>query len=66
MILTWCTEDTQHYIVDPATGACTKKTNLFYNGPSGRGSTPTRAVAFTDNISGANSTEWILSGVCDF
>ena len=57
-------EDTQQFSVNPATGACTKGTNLFFNG-RGRGSTPTRAVAFTNNILPSSSTnEYILTGVC--
>lgn len=53
--------------VNPATGACTKGTNLYFNGPSGRGSTPSRAVAFSNNIApSTQSDEYILSGVCSF
>lgn len=47
-------------VVDPSTGACTEGVNLFFNGPSGRGSTPSRAVAFS------SESEYILTGVSIF
>lgn len=57
-------EDTQNYRADPATGACTVDPTLFFNGPYGRGSTPSRAVAYTNNLlPTTSSTEYILTGV---
>lgn len=57
-------QDTQNMKVNPETGACTMGNNLFFNGPSGRGSTPSRAVAFSNTITpSTQSNEYILSGV---